>query len=150
MSVTRIERVLVVGAGPCGLAIARQLAHEQGIDALILDRARTPAASWRDRYDGFRLNTCGFWSHLPGQHIPRRYGRWPKRDDMIDYFDDYVRRQRLRLTLGVNVIRVDPDHDRWIRHDRRRDVHGSVDDHRDRQLSHPGAATMARRRGFHR
>lgn len=110
----RHERVIVVGAGPCGLAIARQLRHEQRIDPLILDRASAPASTWRARYDGFRLNTCGYWSHLPGQPIPRRYGRWPRRDDMIDYFDSYVRRQRLRLALGVAVTRIDRDDDRWL------------------------------------
>ena len=107
------EDVIVVGAGPCGLAIARQLRHERGIDALIVDRESAPAASWRRLYDGFRLNTCGFWSHLPGQRIPRRHGRWPQRDALVGYFDDYVRRQGLRLQLGVPVIRLDREGDRW-------------------------------------
>jgi cation diffusion facilitator CzcD-associated flavoprotein CzcO len=95
------------------LGIARQLTTQQGIAPLIVDRAPAPAASWRGRYDGFRLNTCGFWSHLPGQPIPRRYGRWPRRDEMVGYFDDYVRRQGLRLRLGLDVIRVDRAGDRW-------------------------------------
>ncbi|WP_231988772.1 NAD(P)/FAD-dependent oxidoreductase [Mycobacterium sp. 1274761.0] len=107
------ERVVIVGAGPCGLALARQLKHEQGIDALIVDRATAPVAAWRNRYDGFRLNTCGFWSHLPGQRIPRRHGRWPKRDDMVNYFDDYVRRQKLRLRLGVTVGRLNSHGEGW-------------------------------------
>jgi cation diffusion facilitator CzcD-associated flavoprotein CzcO len=104
------ERVVVIGAGPCGLAIARQLRHECGIDALVLDRANAPASSWRRRYDGFRLNTCGFWSHLPGQRIPLRFGRWPTGANMVDYFDDYVNRQKLRISFGVNVSRVNRDH----------------------------------------
>lgn len=99
----RHERVVVVGAGPCGLAIARQLLHEQNLRPLVLDRASAPASMWRSRYEGFRLNTCGYWSHLPGQPIPRRYGRWPKRDDMITYFNSYVRRQQIPLALVVVV-----------------------------------------------
>ena len=102
-----------MSAGPCGLAIARQLGHRQGIDALVVDRATAPASSWRARCDGFRLNTCGYWSHLPGQRIPRADGRWPSRDAMVAYFDDYARRQRVRLRLGVTVLRVDADGDRW-------------------------------------
>ncbi|MFS0897961.1 flavin-containing monooxygenase [Mycolicibacterium litorale] len=112
-SAERDETVVIVGAGPCGISIARQLKHQQKIDAVILDRASAPASAWRGRYDGFRLNTCGYWSHLPGQPIPRKYGRWPKRDDMVDYFDDYVRRQGLRLRLGVTVTRVDRADARW-------------------------------------
>ncbi|MCT7658803.1 flavin-containing monooxygenase [Mycobacterium deserti] len=107
------ERVVIVGAGPCGLAIARQLRHFHGIDALVVDRATAPVSAWRARYEGFRLNTCGLWSHLPGQRIPLRHGRWPKRDDMVDYFDDYVRRQRLRLALGVTVTRIDREQQSW-------------------------------------
>ena len=110
------ERVVIVGAGPCGLAIARQLKHEQGVDALVLDRASAPASSWRERYDGFRLNTCGYWSHLPGQRIPRRYGRWPGRDELVSYFDEYVRRQRPRLRLRTNVIRIDREDGGWRLH----------------------------------
>lgn len=107
------ESVVIVGAGPCGLAIARQLRHECGVDALVVDRADAVASAWRNRYDGFRLNTCGWWSHLPGQRIPLRYGRWPTRDDMVDYFDDYVRRQHLRIALGCNVVRVDRGRGGW-------------------------------------
>ncbi|MDT5356097.1 MAG: hypothetical protein QOJ56_4629, partial [Mycobacterium sp.] len=68
---------VVIGAGPAGLAVARELDHQHGIKALVLDRAAAPAISWRTRYDNFRLNTTGFLSHLPGQRIPLNAGRWP-------------------------------------------------------------------------
>ena len=57
--------VVIVGAGPAGLAVARELDHQHGLTALVLDRAAAPAISWRNRYDNFRLNTTGFLSHLP-------------------------------------------------------------------------------------
>src|SRR5882672_7039690 len=98
---------IVLGAGPCGLAVARQLRHEQGIEALTVDRATAPAWSWRQRYDHFRLNTCGWWSHLPGQRIPLRHGRWPGRDAMVDYFDDYANRQGIELRLGWEAARIE-------------------------------------------
>jgi cation diffusion facilitator CzcD-associated flavoprotein CzcO len=40
---SREERTVVIGAGPCGLAVSRQLKHVCGIDALVLDRAEAPA-----------------------------------------------------------------------------------------------------------
>ncbi|BBX19163.1 pyridine nucleotide-disulfide oxidoreductase [Mycolicibacterium duvalii] len=110
------EAVVVIGAGPSGLAVARQLKYGQHIDALVLDRAGAPAWSWRTRYDGFRLNTCGFWSHLPGQPIPLQHGRWPGREDMVAYFDDYVRRQGLRTRFGVTVERLERHRGRWLIH----------------------------------
>lgn len=113
------EQVVVVGGGPCGLALARQLGRELGSAPLVLDRAQTPASSWRGRYEGFRLNTCGYWSHLPGLRIPLGAGRWPSREAMIRYFDDYVRSQGIRLELGVEVERIERDDAGWaVRTDR--------------------------------
>lgn len=104
---------VVVGAGPAGLAVARELGHQHGINALVVDRASAPAISWRTRYDGFRLNTSGFLSHLPGQRIPVNAGRWPTKEDMVRYFDHYVQRQGIALLLGCEVRRVDRAGGAW-------------------------------------
>ncbi|MDT5223321.1 MAG: putative flavoprotein involved in transport [Mycobacterium sp.] len=105
-SVGRYDAI-VIGAGPAGLAVARELDHRHGIRALVLERAAAPAISWRRRYDNFRLNTTGFLSHLPGQRIPFSAGRWPTKEDMVRYFDHYVARQNIALTLGCEVQRID-------------------------------------------
>jgi putative flavoprotein involved in K+ transport len=98
---------VVIGAGPSGLAVARELEHQHTINTVVIDRAAAPAISWRTRYDNFRLNTSGFLSHLPGQRIPVKAGRWPTKEDMVGYFDDYVRRQHITLKLGCGVNRVE-------------------------------------------
>jgi putative flavoprotein involved in K+ transport len=104
---------IVIGAGPAGLAVARELYHRHGIKALVLDRAAAPAISWRTRYDNFRLNTTGFLSHLPGQRIPLSAGRWPTKEDMVRYFDHYVARQNIALLLGCEVHRIDRAGELW-------------------------------------
>src|SRR5690348_14571575 len=104
---------VVIGAGPAGLAVARQLDHRHGVKALVLDRAAAPAISWRTRYDNFRLNTTGFLSHLPGQRIPLSAGRWPTRDDMVRYFDNYVQRQNITVELGCEVDGIVPVAGGW-------------------------------------
>jgi putative flavoprotein involved in K+ transport len=104
---------VVIGAGPAGLAVARQLDHRHGVKALVLDRAAAPAISWRTRYDNFRLNTTGFLSHLPGQRIPLSAGRWPTKEDMVRYFDRYVQRQQITLRLGCEVHRIDRARGGW-------------------------------------
>src|SRR5246127_4337589 len=105
---------VVIGAGPSGLAVARELEHHHGIVPLVIDKAAAPAVSWRTRYDDFRLNTSGFLSHLPGQRIPLNAGRWPTKEDMVRYFDSYVRRQNITLRLGCEVNRVDRVADTWL------------------------------------
>src|SRR6202453_366168 len=104
---------VVIGAGPAGLAVARELDHQHGIKTLVLDRAAAPAISWRTRYDNFRLNTIGFLSHLPGQRIPLSAGRWPSKEDMVGYFDSYVRQQNIRLALGSEVNRIERAAEGW-------------------------------------
>jgi putative flavoprotein involved in K+ transport len=99
--------VIVIGAGPAGLAVARELDHRHAIRALVVDRATAPAMSWRRRYDNFRLNTSAFLSHLPGQRIPLSVGRWPTKEDLVRYFDSYVQRQNISLRLGCDVDRID-------------------------------------------
>jgi putative flavoprotein involved in K+ transport len=95
--------VVVIGAGPSGLAVARELQHRHRISALVVEKATAPAVSWRNRYDNFRLNTNGFLSHLPGQRIPLTAGRWPTKEDMVRYFDRYVQLQDINLQLGCEV-----------------------------------------------
>jgi putative flavoprotein involved in K+ transport len=106
--------VVVIGAGPSGLAVARELEHHHGIMPLVIDKAAAPAVTWRTRYDDFRLNTSGFLSHLPGQRIPLNAGRWPTKEDMVRYFDSYVRQQNITLRLGCEVNQVDRIADTWL------------------------------------
>lgn len=111
--VHEVHDAVVIGSGPSGLAVARELEHKHGVRALVLDRAAAPAISWRTRYDNFRLNTTGFLSHLPGQRIPLTAGRWPTREDMVRYFDNYVRRQSIALELGCEVSGIVPAAEGW-------------------------------------
>lgn len=105
--------VVIIGAGPSGLSVARELEHSHRIPTLVIDRAQVPAVAWRTRYDDFRLNTSGFLSHLPGQRIPLGAGRWPTKEDMVRYFDSYVRRQNITLRLGCEVNRIDRTGGAW-------------------------------------
>jgi hypothetical protein len=98
--------VVVVGAGPAGLAVAAALSLGDG-DVLVLERGAGVGTNWRARYDGLRLNTVRWYSHLPGAPIPARMGRWVGRDDYVDYLDSYARRRRLRIHTGVEAQRID-------------------------------------------
>lgn len=96
-----------MGAGPGGLAAAGAL-RMRGLDPLVLDAAPHVGHRWRGHYDRLRLHTPRGWSHLPGFRIPRRYGRWVARDDVVRYLEEYAAHHRIRLRLGVGADRVDP------------------------------------------
>jgi len=98
--------VVVIGAGPGGLAVAAALG-ERGVRAVVVDRAPTVGSSWRGHYDRLHLHTPRRWSGLPGFPIPRGFGRWVARADLVHYLEAYATHHRLDLRLGTGVTRVD-------------------------------------------
>ena len=77
---------LVVGAGSAGLATAAALV-KAGQPVSLLEKADQIGASWAGRYDSLHLHTVRWLSGLPGFRIPRSYGRWVARDDLIHYLN---------------------------------------------------------------
>lgn len=100
------SEAVVIGAGACGLASAALLQRE-GLRTVVLERADAIGASWARRYDTLKLNTMRTMSHLPGRRFPRRYGRYPSRDHMVEYLRDYARAERLDVRFGVTVERIE-------------------------------------------
>ena len=107
------ERPLIVGAGAAGLAVAATL-KEHGVDSDVLERADTIGSSWAGRYDSLQLHTIRWLSGLPGMPIPRTYGSWVARDDVVRYLRDYASANGVRPEFGVEVTRVDRDDDGWV------------------------------------
>ena len=104
--------VVIVGAGSAGLATAALL-QEEGLRPLVLEAGPEPGAAWRERYDRLHLHTPRLLSGLPGLRIPRRYGRWVARDDLIEYFHDYTAVHDIDLRVGCKVERIEPS---WTLH----------------------------------
>lgn len=97
---------MVVGAGAAGLGTAGML-KRRGIEPLVLEATTQVASSWRSRYDSLRLNTPRITSTLAGYRMPRRYGRWPVRDDVVAYLEEYARRHELRIQFETKLNRVE-------------------------------------------
>ncbi|MET9441618.1 NAD(P)/FAD-dependent oxidoreductase [Streptomyces sp. NPDC006610] len=108
--------VYVIGGGPGGLATAAAL-RARGIRAVVLEKSDRVGASWRRHYDRLRLHTTRSRSALPGLPMPRRFGRWPARDDMVRYLEKYAEHHELEIVTGVEVSRVEPAPDGgWLLH----------------------------------
>ena len=104
--------VLIIGAGPAGLAAAAMLRRSK-VDALIVERAGDVGNSWRSRYDHLHLNTVRWLSHLPGLRMPRSYGRWPSKDSFVEYLEQYQRHFALPVQWDTVVERVERANGSW-------------------------------------
>lgn len=103
---------VVIGAGPAGLAAAAEL-QRVGISAIVLDKADRVGASWAGHYDRLHLHTSRGLSGLPGYRIPRRYGRWVARDNVLAYLAEYADLHDLDVRLGVTASAVERGVDEW-------------------------------------
>lgn len=104
--------VLVIGAGPAGIASAYFL-QQAGIRYEVVDSADEIASTWNSLYPSLRLNTSRFFSHLPGKRFPLRFGLFATAKQYHRYLVDYVAENALNIRLGVRVHRIKPERGGW-------------------------------------
>lgn len=107
------RRVIVVGAGPAGLASAAELGR-RGVQVTVLERNDTVASSWRSRYDRLRLNSSRPFAKLPGGRYPSGTPMFPTRDEVVSYLEGYARRNGIEVRLGTRLERIDRNGDGWV------------------------------------
>ena len=99
---------IIIGAGQGGLSTSYYL-KQQGREHIILEQADHVAEAWHKRWDSFTLITPNRTIRLPGAEYQ---GDDPDgfmlRDDLIDYFEDYVKQFELPIRYGVRVTSVEP------------------------------------------
>ncbi|HEX5124867.1 MAG TPA: NAD(P)/FAD-dependent oxidoreductase, partial [Rhodanobacteraceae bacterium] len=103
---------LIVGAGPAGLAVGAAL-RRAGVPFDIVERGDTVGASWRRHYDRLHLHTPKQQSSLPFLPFPASAPRYPSRDEVVAYLDDYAKTFDLAPELGVDVEHCERGDDRW-------------------------------------
>lgn len=108
-----MTEAIVVGAGPGGLAVAAML-QRGGVETVVVDRADAVGAAWRGHYERLHLHTVRWLSHLPGYPIPRRFGKWVARDDVVRYLESYSVHHKLEVRLTTEISRLDREGDEWV------------------------------------
>ena len=94
--------VVVIGAGPAGLATSRELAR-RGVDHVVLERGDRVAHSWANLYESLVLHTGKHMSALPGMRLPRSAPLFVPRWEFVQYLTDYAARFRLPVRTGWRV-----------------------------------------------
>jgi len=80
---------VVIGAGQAGLAAAWQLARK-GLSYRILEASEHVGGSWRNYYDSLTLFSPAQYSSLRGLPFPGDPERYPRRDEVVRYLEDYA------------------------------------------------------------
>lgn len=104
--------ILVVGAGPAGLACAAML-RGVGEPVILLEAAAEVGSSWRRHYDRLHLHTDRTRSALPGHPFPADAGRYPSRLAVVRYLESYVERFGLEPRFGQPVVSARPWRSGW-------------------------------------
>jgi cation diffusion facilitator CzcD-associated flavoprotein CzcO len=104
--------VVIVGAGPAGLAVATCLRRAR-IPFIVLEQGDRIAPSWHRHYDRLHLHTAKAFSGLPYWPFPRHYPRYPSRLQFIAYLEAYAAQFSIRPHFGQHVVAVTPVADGW-------------------------------------
>jgi FtsP/CotA-like multicopper oxidase with cupredoxin domain/thioredoxin reductase len=105
MSTSTHYEVAVIGAGQAGLAMGHVLKRD-GRRFVVLDRASSVGAAWRERWESLTLFTPRRYDSLPGLLFPGDPEGYPSRDEVIAYLERYAEELRLPLELSSDVRRL--------------------------------------------
>lgn len=95
--------VLIIGAGPAGLATAACLASKS-IPFVILEREDCTASLWKKMtYDRLQLHLPKKYCELPLLSFPKSYPKYPSRDQFVAYLDDYAKHFRISPMCNTTV-----------------------------------------------
>lgn len=102
--------ILIIGAGPAGLAVAGRL-RKAGLDFDLLEKSKQIGHSWHNHYDRLHLHTVKELSNLPHKEFPEDYPRYVPRQKLVEYFEDYAQEFAIKPRFGeeIDSLKKNPD-----------------------------------------
>ena len=97
--------VIVIGAGQAGLAAAHALT-QAGLSFKILEAGNRAAGSWPHYYDSLTLFSPARFSSLPELPFAGDPERYPLRDEVISYLENYARHFDFPLVYQARVRQI--------------------------------------------
>jgi putative flavoprotein involved in K+ transport len=96
---------IVIGAGQAGLAAAYYL-QKKGLKYIVLESGNQTAGSWTKYYDSLTLFSPARYSSLPGYRFPGDPKRYPAKEEVISYLNQYAKHHNLKILTGEKVTNV--------------------------------------------
>lgn len=104
--------VVVVGAGPAGLAVSHQLRRRR-TEHVVLERGDDVGASWRSFYTSLVLHTGKHLSSLPDLPFERGDPLFTPRPAFVGYLERYARTLELPVRNRTEVVAATPIDEGW-------------------------------------
>ena len=104
---------LIIGASVSGLACAAAL-QKNSIDYIVIEKEQQVAAPWRNHYSRLHLHTNKRISSLPFLKFGRNVERYPARQQVVDYLENYQRTFDINPVFNTTAKMVWKEQESWI------------------------------------
>jgi len=104
---------MIVGASFSGLASAACL-HKHGLEYIIIEKTNSIGTPWHNHYQRLHLHTNKRISNLPYKKFGAAVPRYPSRQQVINYIDDYQRELRIDPVFNTEATRIKKISGDWL------------------------------------
>lgn len=104
---------LIIGASVSGLACAASL-QKQNIEFTIIEKQNQVAWPWRNHYERLHLHTSKRFSNLPFKKFRKEIPRYPTRQQVVDYLEDYQKEFSIDPIFNTEAISIKKENNFWI------------------------------------
>ncbi len=108
-----IKDLIIIGGGQSALACAYFL-RRTDVEYLILDNQEQCGGAWLHTWDSLTLFSPAEYSSLPGWFMPKTEGKFPSREEVINYLCKYEERYEIPVERPVSVKKVTKEDDLFV------------------------------------
>lgn len=108
-----VTNTLVIGASIAGLAVSACL-QRQGVEYTVIEKSSCVAAPWHRHYDRLHLHTSKRFSHLPYKKFAPQVPRYPSKQQVIQYLNEYQSAFNIRPVFNTEAFSVKRIDGVWV------------------------------------
>lgn len=103
---------VIIGAGPAGLAMAACLTKKKK-DFVLIEQSDKVAPKWHNHYKRLHLHTAKEYSNLPYFNFPKQFPRYPSRQQVVRYLEDYADHFGIKPVFNSTVTKTTKNKKGW-------------------------------------